>query len=105
MALRGCGELCLEVGSGADAISRSVLAGAVKASGLTSCREALEGQDHLPCHCWHPSLPRSIPACGTTHVMLHAGVWMGGACRAPGLCLTFSLALAQPGDILGFSLP
>lgn len=35
-------------GSGAGGISRSFLAGAFKASGLTSCREVLACQDHLP---------------------------------------------------------
>lgn len=91
-------------GSGAGGLFRSFLGGAVKVSGLISCREALECQAHLPMSL----LTHQLVLLHTSlwnHIMLHARVWVGGACRAPGLCLTFSLALAQPGEILGFSLP
>lgn len=96
-------ELSLEGGSGAEGLFKSVLAGAFKASGLISCREDLECQDHLPVSLLARQLVLLCPSLWH-HVMLRAGVWVDGACQAPRLCLTFSLALAQPGHILGFSL-
>lgn len=93
-------------GTGPDGFFRSFLAGASKASGLISCRGALECQGHLPgsalaCQLvlLHPSLWH--------HVKLHAGVGVGWTCQALGLCLTVSLALAHPGDFqtLALALP
>lgn len=84
----------LGVGPGADGDFRSFLPGAFKASDLISCREALRvpgPSSHVtvdtPLVLLYPSLWH--------HVTLHAGVGVGGACQAPGLCLNFLLALGS----------
>lgn len=67
-------------------------------------RLRVPGPSSRVCHCWHASLSCSTPACGTMQCFMLGCRW-GRASRAPGLCVTSSRALAQPGDILGFSIP
>lgn len=65
-------------GSGAEGLFKSLLAGAFKASGLISCREDLERQDHLPMSLLARQLVLLCPS-PWHHVMLRAGVWVDGA--------------------------
>lgn len=83
-------------GPGPDGF-RSFLAGASKTSGLISCRDALECQDHLPMSVLPYQLVWLYPSLWH-HVALHAGVRVGWTCQVLGLYLTFLLTLAQPGD-------
>lgn len=90
-------------GTGSDGFFRSFLAGASKASGLISCRDALECQGHLPM----PVLPYQLVwLCPSLwhHIMLHAGVRVRWTCQALGLYLTFLLTLAQSGDFQALAL-
>lgn len=90
-------------GTGSDGFFRSFLAGTSKASGLISCRDALECQNHLPMSVWPYQLVWLYPSLWH-HITLQAGVRVGWTCQVLGLYLTFLLTLAQPGDFQALAL-